>query len=157
VQANLKEILEGAVELGRQCPNADCPGACYHCLLEYGNQALHPFLDRELGLAVLQFVLEGVRPGLSAERQRTAASELEAFARSSWQIKPGFEQGGTLIPLVLEDRAGQRVGIWVIHPLESRPASDHRQGILSTSGVRPAVHTSFDLERRPFWVLNHLI
>ena len=157
VQANLKEILGGAVDLGRHCPNADCPGACYHCLLEYGNQALHPLLDRALGLAVLQFVLEGVSPGLSAERQRTAAGELEAFARSSWQIKPGFEQEGTLFPLVLEDRAAQRVGIWVIHPLEGRPSAEDRQHILSTSGVRPAVHTSFDLERRPFWVLNHLI
>jgi hypothetical protein len=41
--------------------------------------------------------------------------------------------------------------------LQARPTSDERQAFLSKYGLRCAVHTTFDLERRPFWVLNHLV
>jgi len=75
----------------------------------------------------------------------------------TWQVKPGVAADGQYFPLVLEDRARNRIGLWVIHPLEARPTAEERQAILAQFGLRCAVHTSFDLERRPLWVLDHLV
>ena len=35
IQDSLGQITELALEMGRNCPNANCSGACYHCLLGY--------------------------------------------------------------------------------------------------------------------------
>jgi len=156
VLANLQEILRRALDLGRTCSNRDCQAACYHCLYEYGNQALHPLLDRELGAAVLQFALDGQSPKLSQDRVIRCAADLEQFARTNWKVLPPVAGDGGDFPLVLENSSAERVGLRVIHPLSARPSASDRERVLATHGVRLAAHTTFDLERRPFWVLNHL-
>lgn len=156
VFANLEEILHRALDLGRICSNPDCRGACYHCLYEYSNQLLHPLLDRALGASMLELILDGKPPVLEPERIATGAAALEEFARETWRIRPRDAADTAAFALLLEDSSGQRVGLQVIHPLSSRPSSADRQRVTDTQGVRLAVHTTFDLERRPFWVLNHL-
>jgi hypothetical protein len=47
--------------------------------------------------------------------------------------------------------------MWPIHPLQARPAEGDGQAILAAFNMRCAVHTTFDLERRPFWVANNLV
>ena len=44
-----------------------------------------------------------------------------------------------------------------IHPLAARPGPAQRQTVLAATGARPAVHTIFDIDRRPLWVLNNLL
>src|SRR5258708_4142569 len=39
IEQNMQVILEKALELGEQCANPDCGGACYHCMFDYRNQA----------------------------------------------------------------------------------------------------------------------
>ncbi|MEW6223615.1 MAG: DEAD/DEAH box helicase [Chloroflexota bacterium] len=154
---NLDEVLRVARDLAHACPNQDCPGACYHCLLEYGNQRQHPLLDRRLGGAVLDFLIEGVRPVVPEEVEDRAAASLAAYARTSWRVSGPVAAGTTRFALVLEDSAGGRIGLWVIDPLSARPSAAERQQLLAASGMRPAVQTTFDLDRRPFWVMNNLI
>lgn len=157
IEQNLKDILEKALELSLDCHNADCPGACYYCLYDYDNQMLHPLLDRQLGAAMLQYVLKGITPSLDTRIVQQATNAFEQFARAMWKVKPGVTIDKRYLPLILEDTTGQQVALWVIHPLLARPTPQERQSILSQHGLRCAVHTSFDLERRPFWVLNHLV
>ena len=59
-------------------------------------------------------------------------------------------------PLFLT-RDQERLGMQIIHPLQARPSEKKRQEIFARFGFRLAVQTSFDLERRPFWVLTNLL
>jgi hypothetical protein len=154
---HLESILRKALELGRTCFNEECSGACYHCLYDYGNQSIHPLLDRDLGAALLAYLLEGARPQVDESRVERAIVALGDFVRPAWEIQPGSTVENHRFAMVLKDDAGQRLGLSVIHPLESRPSATERQAILAQSGIRPAAHTLFDLERRPFWVANNLL
>lgn len=157
IERNLEVILRKALALGETCSNPDCGGACYHCMYDYRNQGLHPLLDRELGAALLHYILDDAVPRLDHQRMDESAVSLAEFARASWQVGAATSVDGQYFPCVLKDLSGQRVGLWVIHPLQARPSPEARQEILAKSGMRCAVHTSFDLDRRPFWVLNNLV
>jgi hypothetical protein len=157
IQQNLQEILVKALELGRQCANPLCPGACYHCLFEYGNQMLHPFLDRRLGTALLEYMLEGRLPKLTGAEIDSSANDFIEFARSSWTIEAGRTVGGHYFPCILKDNGGQQTGLWVLHPLQARLSAPETQTFLADHGMRIAAHTTFDLTRRPFWVHNNLV
>lgn len=157
IEQNLQEILQKALEIGERCSNPSCAGACYYCMYDYRNQMLHPLLDRELGVSVLRYLLRGTSPALDIDRVDNGVASLIEFARENWQIGSALHVGTHVFPCVLQDRAGTRVGLWVIHPLHTRPSAAERGAILAQHGIRCAVHNSFDLERRPFWVLNHLV
>jgi len=157
IQQNLKDVLTKALELGEHCPNPDCSGACYQCLYDYRNQTLHPLLDRRLGAAVINFLLKGQIPSVTTEHADRCAAMLAEYAKAGMIVHPNKTVNGIHLACVLEDRAKQKVGLWVIHPLQARPAAHLMQSILAQTGIRCAVHTSFDLERRPFWVMNNLI
>lgn len=158
IDENLDDILERALHLGRRCPNPECAGACYRCLMGYRNQALHPLLDRELGTGVLEYLLNGATPSLSRARVDACGEALAEYARAEWNVMPELDVGRAYFPCVLKNRStGVCVGLWVIHPLAARPSREERQRIHAQHGIRCAVHTAFDLERRPFWVLNNLL
>jgi Lhr-like helicase len=157
---NLEEILRKALELGRICQNPDCPGACYQCMLDYRNQSLHPLLDRRLGTSLLEYLLENRLPTMTEQYAAEGAAALSEFVRagSGWAVHEEMRTEGYFFPCVLEDTTSrQRYALWVIHPLGARPSFQEKQGILAKHGVRCAVHNSFDLERRPFWVFNNLV
>jgi hypothetical protein len=158
IDQNLEAILERALGLGRRCQNPECSGACYRCLLDYRNQMLHPLLDRELGTDVLEYLINGKLPNLDPARVDACGVALAEYARADWNVLPAIDIGDVRFPCVLENPAnGERVGLWVIHPLVERPSANQRQAVLAQHGVKCAVHTAFDLERRPFWVLNNLV
>ena len=158
IDQNLEAILRRALEMGRVCQNPECSGACYRCIMDYRNQMLHPILDRTLGTDVLEYLLNGKLPHLDRTRVDACGVALAEYARAEWNVLPAEDVGEAYFPCVLEDpTSGQRVGLWVVHPLAARPSTDQRQRILSQHGIRCAVHTAFDLERRPFWVLNNLL
>lgn len=157
IDQNLLPILEKALELGSSCANPGCQGACYRCMFDYRNQFLHPILDRNLGAAVLRFLLEGTLPSINSEQADSAAAKLAEYARANWTIKGSIQAGNNYFPLVLQDKAGQQIGLWVVHPLQARPNKAQTQSVQAQAGIRPAVHTTFDLEKRPFWVMNNLL
>ncbi len=157
IRQNLDAILQKALEIGGGCKNPNCSGACYHCMYDYRNQMLHPLLDRELGASVLRYLLCNEEPSLDPAKVQLAVTSLVEFARENWQINPSLHAGDVNFECVLQDRTGTKVGVWAIHPLQARPTAAKRQAILAQHGIRCAVHSYFDLERRPFWVLNHLV
>ncbi|PKO02185.1 MAG: hypothetical protein CVU43_09195 [Chloroflexi bacterium HGW-Chloroflexi-5] len=156
IESNLQAILEKALELGEHCSNPDCPGACYQCMYDYNNQMIHPMLDRHLGSAVLKYLLKGGIPSVSREQADRAASGFVEYARAAYKILAPSTIAGHYFPVILEDTTGQKTALWVIHPLQEKPTSPERAAV-AAAGLRPAIHSTFDLERRPFWVLNHLI
>lgn len=156
VMDNLADVIREADQLASSCPNPDCSEACYHCLLEYGNMQLHPLLSRRLGGAVLSYVLNGSVPALAPSELSSCAQAVEEYARATWRTEPGVTVDGIELPLILSDSQGQRIGLWPIHPLCARPSAATRQQVVA-AGLVPAVHTSFDLLRRPLWALNNLL
>jgi ATP-dependent helicase YprA (DUF1998 family) len=157
VHAHLEEVLRRALELGERCENASCGGACYHCMFDYRNQLLHPILDRHLGSALLRFALEGAPPTLTPAEVDAAGTALAEYARADWQILDGVDDDQVRVPCILVGRDGSRVGLWVIHPLQARPTPEEIRLVEERLGIRCAVHNSFDLQRRPFWVANHML
>lgn len=156
IKKHLQQIMEAALEMGKKCSNPNCTGACYKCMLDYRNQFLHPILDRHIGAAMLEYVLHGKTPTLCPAEEQQAAAHLVPYAQTAWTLQPGEDHGGVHYPLFLA-RDHDRIGLQVIHPLQARPSEQKRQEIFARFGFRPAVHTSFDLERRPFWVLTNLL
>jgi hypothetical protein len=82
VSQNIDDILQTAIELVNSC-QTPCESACYRCILEYGNQRIHALLDRHLAFDILNFVLNGVEPRLSLQRQQQSLSRLEVFTQGS--------------------------------------------------------------------------
>ena len=156
IQDSLRAITQLAVGMGRDCPNASCTGACYHCLLGYRNQTIHNLLDRELAVSVLEYLMEGRRPGLGRPRAVRLASGVEEYLRSDWAILDASrcpEQFGAVF------NAGGDVllGVRPIHPLAARPSPAVLEKLSGETGIVPRIYTSFDLLRRPFWVANDLL
>lgn len=114
-------------------------------------------LDRGLGISVIEYLLERKSPTLSDSQIERAVRSLIEYARDAWTIHPGQEIDGRLFAQILEDRQANRYGIHVIHPAVTRPPQTQAHSILAVHGIHSATHTTFDLERRPFWVLNNLV
>ena len=157
IERNLEEILRKALDLGKVCRNPDCSGACYHCMYDYRNQMLHPLLDRTLGASLLDYILHGTLPSLDIKRVEQSIISFSQFAQGSWEIESGINLKGANFSCILRDRTGQQIGLQIIHPLQSRPSAEEKRAMYAQSGIRCAVHTSFDLDKRPFWVLNNLV
>ena len=155
IQDNLEEVAQLALDMGRNCPNADCGGACYHCLLGYRNQRIHNLLDRNLGVSVLEYLLNGQRPHLLKRHGASMAEGLNEYVGSRWKlVDPGQSPGQ--FDTVFDTGQGHRVGIRPVHPLAARPTTAVLTQILRDTGILPRIYTSFDLLRRPFWVANNL-
>ena len=155
IQDSLREITQLALAMGRDCPNDSCSGACYHCLLGYRNQSIHNLLDRNLSISVLEYLLEGRRPGLRRQQAVRLASGVEEYLRSDWAIVDAGEcpeQFGAVF------RAGKdvHIGIRPIHPLSARPMPAVLEKLSGETGIISRIYTTFDLLRRPFWVANDL-
>ena len=155
IETNLTAILEHALTVGHDC---NCATACYRCLLDYRNQQVHPILDRQLAVSLVEYVLYGRRPQLTPSEEEVAVSHLLNYIKEQggWKIDRGTTVGQFRIPIVVQTPSGRRVGLLVIHPLQARPDKDQLRNIEKHLGGVCAVHTQFDLMRRPFWVLNQL-
>ena len=149
IHDNLKEVTEMALYIGKNCPNNDCVGACYHCLLGYRNQRIHNLLDRSLGVAVLEYLLRDQQPPLIDGQATGILAGLNEYMRSIWKaygIRP--KPASLQWPCFTIER-GQRVGIRPVHPLSARPGESTLTQLLRTTGILPKIYTTFDLLHRP--------
>ena len=87
ISDNLKDIAEIALAIGRRCTNDACRDACYHCLLSYSNQRHHHFLDRNLGTAMLEFLLNGTRPDIGMTDTNDILVRIGDFLPPKWRIR----------------------------------------------------------------------
>lgn len=155
IHDNLKGVVDVALYMGKNCLNKDCGGACYHCLLGYRNQRVHNLLDRNLGIAVLEYLLRDQQPSLINGGTTGIMTGLNEYMRSIW--KPiGLGQNQHPFSAVFTIERGQQVGIRPIHPFSARPGEGALAQMFRTTGILPKIYTTFDLLRRPFWVANDL-
>ena len=156
IQASLSDIAGLALEMGRNCPNASCSGACYHCLLGYRNQQIHNLLDRNLAVSLLEHLLEDRRPTLDRSQEIRLASGVKEYMGSNWTLMDAGEcpeQFGA----VFRVGADLKIGVRPIHPLSARPSHAMLKRTRQDTAIFPRIHSSFDLLRRPFWVANDLL
>ena len=153
VADEITDILEQSRSFAANCPSG-CEGACYKCLIEYGNQSLHPTLDRHLAKEVIGFVLDGIEPDLMPSDAAAALARLEPFARGfSFAIK---EQPGGKHEVIGGDPAhGRIVRIIPVHTLGTQ--APRKAGTADGGIMHPVVVNDFDLTRRPYWVWDRLI
>lgn len=137
-------ILERAAVIASACSNPACEGACYSCLLDYSNQRVHGLLDRGLAADLLGYTIDGVLPVLVPERAQAALARLDAFAQEGYALNL---EGAAYATMTLPD--GEQVRLVAQHPLARID-----EGTLRVEGRYPV--NVFDLEKRPFWIWQHI-
>ncbi|MDP9439997.1 MAG: DUF1998 domain-containing protein [Actinomycetota bacterium] len=154
VASEIKKILSKALELCESCPGR-CETACYSCLMEYGNQRQHAFLDRHLAADLLRYALEGREPKLSAERGKHALEHLRHFCPpDALEINAVVE--GRRVPGLLEMPGGHPLSLWPLHTLSGEGGEDATDIAIET-GTDPVFVSEFDLDRRPSHVWNKIL
>ena len=150
VAESVESILREARDLAEHCP-AECESACYSCLLDYGNQRQHGLIDRRLAVDLLDYVLDGTIPTLSAARKVSAFEKLRGFApKGAYSLDE--TTGAARLQLQGRDQE-----IRCIHSLATKGVD--KSIIVDATNVRTAgvsTFSEFDLVRRPFWVWNSM-
>ena len=156
IHENLHDVVQAALESGRACDNPACDGACYHCLLSYSNQRIHHLLHRQLGTAMLEFILNQEEPSTPQLDDPALTERLTDYLSREWKAidRPPPHQR---ISLLFETQTGHQIGIMPIHTMEARPNSQQLATVYRDTGIRVAAYTTFDIERRPFWVADQFM
>lgn len=155
VNANLETILRQALSDAARCQNPDCEGACYGCLLDYQNQRYHALLDRKLGMALLDFLLNGAEPSLPTGTSSILVEQVRPFIPDGWNEIAPREIAGQDVPLILRDERGQALGLLPRHTLRAEPDANIQQQFL-IQGVRCCSFTEFDLLKQPLSVVKQM-
>jgi|GEM_PF-815118 len=156
IRNNLEEILRAAHQMAATCVNPQCSGACYQCMLDYKNQTFHHLLNRYLALSILNYILTEQEPEATQEEINLSVNSLTEYVRADYQILRDQTFDDVQYPLVLEDQLGRRCVIQVIHPLQARPSTGDQTRMEQQTGIALNTFTTFDLTKRPFWVLNQI-
>lgn len=156
IRNNLEEIFRNAHDMASACVNPECSGACYQCMLDYRNQSLHNLLNRELGLSILNYILSETMPEASENDITLSISSISEYARADYELLLNHGHGGNQYPLTLVDQQGGHGVIQIIHPLQARPTPEERTATERLTGAGLNTFTTFDLLKRPFWVLNNI-
>ncbi len=157
IRENLEEITSDALNMGLDCSNVDCVSACYHCLLGYRNQRTHNLLDRRLGAALLKYLLHSQRPAQPGGDFNELAVNISEYTRAIWRVSEGETIERLTVPAIFETKSYGRIGVLPIHPLTRRPSKSYLEGIRRKTGISIRAYTTFDIERRPFWVADELL
>ena len=105
---------------------------------------------------MINYLLHNQHPSITNQQADAAALGFIEYARAIYEILPPAMIAGNYFPVILKDDLGQKIALWVTHPLKAKPSAQQR-ALVVANGYRPAIHSTFDLDRRPFWVLNHLV
>ncbi len=154
ISNNLSDIFKLALQLSTSCSNKYCEGACYNCLLDYKNQQIHLYLDRNLGGAVLDYVLNSNFPNLSNQRMDKAITYLTPYLNDRCNNLGSNKINGFYLPVIYQNKnTRQKFAILPIHSLSSYP----NLNVFSWSGIDIKPVKEFDLSRRPFWVITDIL
>jgi DEAD/DEAH box helicase domain-containing protein len=114
----LREATSSAREMSRAIHNCNCDSACYKCLLSFRNRHIHGLLDRQLGIDLLQILLDaGQDCGATVTQQSwvniatSVRDELSGFLESAQHHMWGQ------IPALTTQSDGATDGYAIVHPL----------------------------------------
>ena len=155
IHENLEEISRAALDMAQVCHNPECHSACYHCLLGYRNQSIHNLLDRQLARTLLEFLIHDVRPQVPSQQTHALGDALRAYVPPGWRTA---DRSNTPAPfaLIAEPRSSETVGVLPVHPLAARLGSAYLSRLQESTGIAARTFTTFDITRRPFWVIDQL-
>lgn len=156
IKDNLPAILEKALELGLHCYNPECAGACYQCMFDYRNQNHHSILNRRLGVDMLNFVLKGNTPGINDQDINACMQVLSEYAKSDYTFGQSVVINEEYYDLTLTDADGRKHAIRIIHPLSKRLSVTEQTRLQRNKRIRPHWFTFFEIQRKPFYVMNQL-
>ena len=119
-----EKVFTEALKLLEECPD-QCDQSCYRCLRSYKNKFDHPYLDRQLGAALLRYLLHGVTPILPPERlqssyeilyqdlQRQVGGQLDIRLEESLEV-PGL--GSVVVPILISEPGGLKRAVALSQP-----------------------------------------
>lgn len=125
------ELFERALNLMKQCPDG-CDASCYRCLRSFKNKFEHRYLDRHVGVELLEYLVNGIVAPFDAIRMRNSTRVLaDDLARHSDEYDVAlFEKievpghGLVEIPILVTDETGQKWAIALSGALTERHAAD---------------------------------
>ena len=105
---------------------------------------------------MLEYLLHQAEPPFPQADDPTLNERIADYLSSEWKVldRPPPEQR---ISLLFESKTGNQIGIMPIHAMEARPTSQELETIYRDTGARVAAYTTFDIERRPFWVADQFM
>lgn len=133
----------------------NCRTSCPKCVRSFRNMQYHGILDWRLGCSLLRLLRDNSQVGLDGN----FGHELEGFTKSAKELAKSFSdsfglrvEDGEVLPIIINPYNGARYV--VVHPLWdiANAPSKLAEDALACAG---AVDT-FNMERRPAWVYQHL-
>ena len=116
-----------------------CDTSCQDCLRHYGNRFYHESLDRHLGLALLNYIRDGVYP--ATDNLAEQAGKLEPLRRmcqlDGYRADINVSVGTHTVPLLVE-RDGNRAIIGTYHGLLSDQSLQFEHPLNSLRGTTGA-------------------
>jgi len=121
-----RKLFERALERMQGCEER-CPMSCYRCLRSFRNRIDHAQLDRFMGIALAEYLLDGELSGFAPHRLATAADLLHTDLRRYETAERGIERLGPITDaagnrheaaLALRTAAGETLLVVVTNPLE---------------------------------------
>ncbi len=153
VAEDMDHVLARALDYAEHC-TAHCETACYRCLLDYGNQMIHPLLDRHLAADLLRYIRDGSLPTQVPAAGQTALARLQPFALAHDFQLAQEPTAGAWYARLYDSQSRRALGILATHTL--RPDAPELAAVLRGQGLMPLAFTQFDLLRRPFWVWDKI-
>lgn len=151
IAENISSILDRARDLVSNC-RGNCESACYRCLLEYGNQAHHAYIDRHLANDLITFILSGVEPGLHEKSAVRSLGRLNPFAHNI-KFDINFD-GESPVGIISDLDVRRNIMIIPTHPF--RIPDPNIELYSRQRDCHPVFVSQFDLDRRPFWVWEQM-
>ena len=131
---SLADVLHAArSRMDQDC----CDTSCERCLRHYTNRFDHGSLDRRLGLALANHILDGQVPELNESRVAQSATALRSILKlNNESVETDALRDGLHVPLVVRPGPDE---VWVSfhHPLVSPPDDELHQ--LAELDVQPLV------------------
>ncbi|WP_046168004.1 DEAD/DEAH box helicase [Chromobacterium vaccinii] len=120
-----RQLFERALQIMKSCEE-HCPMSCYRCLRSFRNRLDHGQLDRFVGIALVEYLLEGALPQFDQRRLTVAADLLLAdlrryeFANSIDVLDGVVDENGLRYDHVISicKRQGGNLLVSISNPLE---------------------------------------
>jgi hypothetical protein len=164
VAARGLELLHTALSLMKTCPE-DCDGSCYRCLRSFKNKFDHSFLDRHVGVELLEYLLNGEVSGFHRARLQASTTLLAHDLQRQSGGRVIFETdvplataiGEVTAPILATGPGGRRAIIALSGPLTDGHPADPQLARVCSDCPEPLVIVENELVVRsnlPFATRN---
>ena len=99
---------------------------------------------------MLEFLLNGTLPGIGMIDTNDILVRIADFLPPKWRIRDPIPETA----VTFETESQNLIGLIAIHPMQAKPTPDQMRQLRQQTGVQAAAFTTFDIERRPFWVAD---